>query len=221
MSAEGARALREFADTTRFPSDWILFRRDDGSGVTVSDLLREAAAREAAEFDKRVTALPAESGFGRLLYRLHIVRRSEYDELWNAYSDVFGWWSKKIRSEADAKARLLAAVMAVDPDESTGDPDDWALGADSAGWPPEAVQQIPRTLADMDARAAAYEERPGQPSTPITEPPAPPSGPASAAAPEYVPIGNVRFIDGAWMDFEAGNTGPFSSPTHRVVYVHG
>lgn len=40
-----AAALRDFADSTRFPSHWILFRRHDGSGVTVSDLLRETAAR--------------------------------------------------------------------------------------------------------------------------------------------------------------------------------
>lgn len=40
-----AEALREVADGTRFPSHWILFRRNDGSGVTVSDLLRETAAR--------------------------------------------------------------------------------------------------------------------------------------------------------------------------------
>ena len=38
-------ALRGFADSTRFPSHWVLFRRDDGSGVTVSDLLRETADR--------------------------------------------------------------------------------------------------------------------------------------------------------------------------------
>ncbi|WP_159622699.1 hypothetical protein [Ruania rhizosphaerae] len=42
-----AEALQEFADSTRFPSDWILFRRDDGSGVTVSDLLRSTAANIA------------------------------------------------------------------------------------------------------------------------------------------------------------------------------
>ncbi|WP_293785012.1 hypothetical protein [uncultured Aeromicrobium sp.] len=40
-----AEALTEFADSTRFPHDWVLFRRDDGSGVTISDLLRETAAR--------------------------------------------------------------------------------------------------------------------------------------------------------------------------------
>lgn len=40
-----AEALREVADGTRFPSHWILFRRSDGTGVTVSDLLRETAAR--------------------------------------------------------------------------------------------------------------------------------------------------------------------------------
>lgn len=39
-----ANALTDFADGTRFPSDWILFRREDGSGVTVPDLLRETAA---------------------------------------------------------------------------------------------------------------------------------------------------------------------------------
>lgn len=39
-----AKALREFADANRFPSDWIMFRRNDGSGVTVPDLLREVAA---------------------------------------------------------------------------------------------------------------------------------------------------------------------------------
>lgn len=44
-----AQALIDFADATRFPSDWILFRRDDGSGVTVPDLLRETAARERGE----------------------------------------------------------------------------------------------------------------------------------------------------------------------------
>lgn len=42
-------ALRGFADSTRFPSHWVLFRRADGSGVTVSDLLRETAARIEAE----------------------------------------------------------------------------------------------------------------------------------------------------------------------------
>ncbi|THV25991.1 hypothetical protein [Glycomyces paridis] len=39
-----AEALHEFADANRFPSDWIMFRRNDGSGVTVPDLLREVAA---------------------------------------------------------------------------------------------------------------------------------------------------------------------------------
>ena len=41
--AAAAKALRDFADSVRFPSDWILFRRLDGSGVTVPDLLRETA----------------------------------------------------------------------------------------------------------------------------------------------------------------------------------
>lgn len=44
-----ARALIDFADSTRFPSHWILFRRDDGSGVTVSDMLRETAANYRKE----------------------------------------------------------------------------------------------------------------------------------------------------------------------------
>jgi hypothetical protein len=47
-----AEALREFADSNRFPSDWIMFRRNDGSGVTMGDLLREVAAgkiRRAAD----------------------------------------------------------------------------------------------------------------------------------------------------------------------------
>ena len=44
-----AEALREFADAHRFPSHWIMFRRDDGTGVTVSDMLREVADRLAAE----------------------------------------------------------------------------------------------------------------------------------------------------------------------------
>ena len=44
-----AEALREFADAHRFPSHWILFRRDDGTGVTVSDMLREVSDRLAAE----------------------------------------------------------------------------------------------------------------------------------------------------------------------------
>lgn len=43
-----AEALREFADAHRFPSHWIMFRRDGGTGVTVSDMLREAADRLAA-----------------------------------------------------------------------------------------------------------------------------------------------------------------------------
>lgn len=42
-AAVAAKALRDFAGGTRFPNNWILFRRDDGSGVTVSDLLRETA----------------------------------------------------------------------------------------------------------------------------------------------------------------------------------
>lgn len=46
VKREGAvEALREFADAVRFPNYWILFRRDDGRGVTVGDLLRETAAR--------------------------------------------------------------------------------------------------------------------------------------------------------------------------------
>ena len=40
-----AEALREFADAHRFPSDWIMFRRDDGTGATVSDMLRAVADR--------------------------------------------------------------------------------------------------------------------------------------------------------------------------------
>lgn len=40
-----AKALTVFADATRFPNDWILFRRGDGHGVTVGVLLRETAAR--------------------------------------------------------------------------------------------------------------------------------------------------------------------------------
>ena len=36
---------REFADAHRFPSDWIMFRRDDGTGATVSDMLRAVADR--------------------------------------------------------------------------------------------------------------------------------------------------------------------------------
>lgn len=36
-------ALRGVADGIRFPDAWILFRRPDGSGVTVPDLLREMA----------------------------------------------------------------------------------------------------------------------------------------------------------------------------------
>lgn len=43
-----AEALREFADDNRFPHDWIMFRRNDGSGVTVPDLLREVAAGKLA-----------------------------------------------------------------------------------------------------------------------------------------------------------------------------
>lgn len=42
-----AAALRAFADAHRFPSSWVMFRREDGSGVTVSDLLRETADRIA------------------------------------------------------------------------------------------------------------------------------------------------------------------------------
>ena len=38
-----AEALQEFADAHRFPSEWVMFRRGDGSGVTVGDLLRETA----------------------------------------------------------------------------------------------------------------------------------------------------------------------------------
>lgn len=40
-----AKALRAFADAVRLPSEWVLFRRDDESGVTVGDLLRETADR--------------------------------------------------------------------------------------------------------------------------------------------------------------------------------
>lgn len=40
-----AETLRQFADAHRFPSDWIMFRRHDGSGVTVHDLLHETADR--------------------------------------------------------------------------------------------------------------------------------------------------------------------------------
>lgn len=39
-----AKTLRAFADANRFPHHWIMFRRRDGYGVTVSDLLRERAA---------------------------------------------------------------------------------------------------------------------------------------------------------------------------------
>ena len=38
-----AQALREYADATRHP--WTVFRRDDGSPVTVNDLMRETADR--------------------------------------------------------------------------------------------------------------------------------------------------------------------------------
>lgn len=40
-----AETLRAFADAHRFPADWVMFRRGDGSGVTVGELLRETAAR--------------------------------------------------------------------------------------------------------------------------------------------------------------------------------
>ena len=43
-----AQALREYADAHRHP--WTVFRREDGSPVTVNDLMRETAARlEAGE----------------------------------------------------------------------------------------------------------------------------------------------------------------------------
>ena len=38
-----AQALREYADATRHP--WTVFRRDDGSPVTINDLMRETADR--------------------------------------------------------------------------------------------------------------------------------------------------------------------------------
>ena len=43
-----AQALREYADAHRHP--WTVFRREDGSPVTVNDLMRETATRlEAGE----------------------------------------------------------------------------------------------------------------------------------------------------------------------------
>lgn len=51
VDATKAEALREFADAHRFPSHWIMFRRDDGSGVTVGDLLRETANRLEGKTD--------------------------------------------------------------------------------------------------------------------------------------------------------------------------
>lgn len=44
----GARALRGFADATRLPADWVLFR-EEGGEVTVSNLLREVAYGLAKE----------------------------------------------------------------------------------------------------------------------------------------------------------------------------
>lgn len=45
-----AQALREYADATRHP--WTVFRRDDGSPVTVNDLMRETADRIEAGDDR-------------------------------------------------------------------------------------------------------------------------------------------------------------------------
>lgn len=40
-----AKALRDFADAHRMP--WVMFRREDGSPVSVGDLMREVADRLA------------------------------------------------------------------------------------------------------------------------------------------------------------------------------
>jgi hypothetical protein len=99
--------------------------------------------------------------YDKLLYRLGIVRRPIHDRLWAAYTDVFGWWTKKIQAEMGldtpepentvaARNRLYNAVM--DPDGALADrwaaehprlTETWAvepeaaLGADPAGRPPE------------------------------------------------------------------------------------
>lgn len=38
-----AEELQRFADANRFPASWVMYRTDDGSPITVSDLLRERA----------------------------------------------------------------------------------------------------------------------------------------------------------------------------------
>ncbi len=59
--AIAAEVLRAFADAHRFPAEWVMFRRADGSGVTVPDLLRETAARlERAE--NEATIIPVIEG---------------------------------------------------------------------------------------------------------------------------------------------------------------
>lgn len=44
-----AEALREFADAHRFLPEWVMFRRNDDSAVTIPDLLRETANRIESE----------------------------------------------------------------------------------------------------------------------------------------------------------------------------
>ena len=44
-----AQALEDFADAHRMP--WTMFLREDGSPVTVGDLMRETAARYRIEAD--------------------------------------------------------------------------------------------------------------------------------------------------------------------------
>lgn len=51
-AAAKRRALIDFADANRFMADWVMFRRDDGSGVSVSDLLRETAANYLQDLEE-------------------------------------------------------------------------------------------------------------------------------------------------------------------------
>ena len=44
LARTAARAITEFADAHRLPVEWVMFR-DGDHGVTVTELLRETAAR--------------------------------------------------------------------------------------------------------------------------------------------------------------------------------
>lgn len=124
---------------------------------------------------------PDDPWIDRLLCSIGLVRMSRHRQLWRAYSDVFGWWSAKVRADMipadedgytpERAQRLLDAVM---------DPDKFLAEREAEERATAIVEEVRDDLEATRYPRFLKRERPGQPST---EPPPPPSGPASASPP--------------------------------------